>query len=76
MRIDSGFRSGDGIMHFYDLMIAKVICHAETGQAATEVAGPATDIRFLEALLDQRTFRGGQVFMRFVDAYVPALSAA
>ncbi|MBL8999399.1 MAG: acetyl-CoA carboxylase biotin carboxylase subunit, partial [Gemmatimonadetes bacterium] len=52
VRIDSGFRDGDEVSHFYDPMIAKVICHVATRDEAIdpdievlgsiEVEGPGT----------------------------------
>ncbi len=79
VRIDSGFRGGDHVTHFYDPMIAKVICHGATREAAIELAldvlgrieveGPHTNLAFLRATLTHPAFREGQVFTGFIDRY-------
>ena len=79
VRIDSGFRAGDEVTHFYDPMIAKVICHGATRDAAIELAldvlgrieveGPHTNLAFLRATLAHPGFRQGQVFTGFIDQY-------
>jgi 3-methylcrotonyl-CoA carboxylase alpha subunit len=70
IRVDSGVEQGGEISPFYDPMIAKVIAHAETREAAldrlaealdrTIVAGPRTNIAFLAALCRSSDFRNGQ----------------
>ncbi len=69
IRIDSGVEQGQEISPFYDPMIAKVIAHAETREAAldrlaaaldeTLVAGPRTNLAFLSALCRSPDFRDG-----------------
>lgn len=86
VRIDSGYRTGDDVTFFYDPLIAKVICHAETRDAAIdkmivtlneiEIEGPATNLKFLQATLDHRPFREGEVFTGFVDRHKRSLVAA
>ncbi len=61
IRVDSGVEQGGEISPFYDPMIAKVIAHADTREAAldrlgdaldrTIVAGPRTNLAFLSALV-------------------------
>lgn len=63
IRIDTGFRSGDVISHYYDSLLAKMIVHDSTRAGAlqklrtaletSEVSGIGTNIRFLLALLAQ-----------------------
>ncbi len=70
-RIDSGVRQGDTISPFYDPMIAKVIVHGPTRDAAlnqlgaalreTHVAGCVTNIDFLSALTHHDGFQKGEV---------------
>ncbi|PVB61529.1 acetyl/propionyl/methylcrotonyl-CoA carboxylase subunit alpha [Labrenzia sp. 011] len=70
-RIDSGVRAGDEITPFYDPMIAKVIVHGPTREAAlgkllaslekTEVAGCVTNAAFLAALCRHEGFARGEV---------------
>ncbi|RYE81595.1 MAG: ATP-grasp domain-containing protein [Oxalobacteraceae bacterium] len=79
VRIDSGFRAGDVISHFYDPMIAKIICHAASRDEAidlaletlarVEIEGPVTNLAFLRATLAHAGFRQGQVFTGFIDHF-------
>ena len=79
VRIDSGFRAGDDVTHFYDPMIAKVICHGATREAAIEraiqtlrvieVEGPATNLAFLRSTLAHPGFREGKIFTGFVERF-------
>jgi 3-methylcrotonyl-CoA carboxylase alpha subunit len=69
LRIDSGVEQGGEISPFYDPMIAKLIAHADTREAAldrlraaldrTIVAGPRTNLAFLSALCRSSDFRDG-----------------
>jgi 3-methylcrotonyl-CoA carboxylase alpha subunit len=69
LRVDSGVEQGGEISPFYDPMIAKVIAHAQTREAAldrlaealdrTVVAGPRTNLAFLSALCRSSNFRNG-----------------
>jgi 3-methylcrotonyl-CoA carboxylase alpha subunit len=69
-RIDSGVRSGDVITPFYDPMIAKVIAHGATREAAlaglsaalrdVRVGGLVTNTAFLERLCRQADFAAGR----------------
>lgn len=86
LRIDSGFRSGDEVTFFYDPMIAKVICHADTREHAIarmldaldaiRIEGPATNVRFLRAAIDHPEFRAGRVSTGFVEQHRQALLSA
>ncbi len=79
VRIDSGFRSGDEVTFFYDPMIAKVICHADTRDAAIDksirtlntirLSGITSNLAFLKTALDHPVFRAGDVFTGFIDTY-------
>ncbi|MEO0665666.1 MAG: biotin carboxylase N-terminal domain-containing protein [Pseudomonadota bacterium] len=70
-RADSGVREGDTISPFYDPMIAKLITHAETREAAlakldralggTDVAGLTTNVGFLRRLSRVPAFAAGEV---------------
>jgi 3-methylcrotonyl-CoA carboxylase alpha subunit len=69
IRVDSGVEEGGEISPFYDPMIAKLIAHAETREAALDrlgdaidrsiVAGPRTNLAFLSALCRSADFRNG-----------------
>ena len=71
VRIDGGVVGGDAVSPFYDPMIAKVIAHAPTRDAAldrlgaalgeTHIAGLATNRDFLRALAQNATFRAGRM---------------
>lgn len=86
VRIDSGFRAGDEVTFYYDPLIAKLICHGSTREAAIdrtletlrsiEIEGPATNLAFLRATISHPGFREGKVFTGFVDRFKPALLAA
>ena len=85
VRIDNGVRRGDAISPYYDPMIAKVIAHGATRQAAIDrlagvlrdslVAGPRTNIGFLRRLLGLEEFRAGQFDTGLIDAQLDALTA-
>ncbi|HEX5289930.1 MAG TPA: hypothetical protein VFX25_13755, partial [Streptosporangiaceae bacterium] len=71
----------------YDALLAKVIVHADGGLADAaraaddalrefRIAGPATNIGFLRAILRHPEFAGGRSYTRFVDDHVTELLAA
>jgi acetyl/propionyl-CoA carboxylase alpha subunit len=84
LRIDSGVEKGGEISPFYDPMIAKLIAHAETREAAVaelayacgavEVWPVKTNAGFLMRLLSEPDFRAGDVETSFIDAR-PELAA-
>ena len=79
VRIDSGFRSGDEVTFFYDPMIAKVICHADTRHGtidkmvrtldSIQVEGLTCNLAFLRNTVDHPAFREGKVFTGFIEAH-------
>jgi 3-methylcrotonyl-CoA carboxylase alpha subunit len=86
LRIDSGVEAGDAVTPFYDPMIAKVIAHAATRDAAldrladaldrTLVAGPRSNAGFLAALARAPGFRSGNFDTGFIDAHLRELGAS
>ncbi|MEO9529511.1 acetyl/propionyl/methylcrotonyl-CoA carboxylase subunit alpha [Roseibium sp.] len=84
-RIDSGVRAGDDITPYYDPMIAKIIAHGPTREAAlgkllasleaTEVAGCVTNAGFLAALCRHAGFAGGEVDTGLIDRDLEELIA-
>jgi 3-methylcrotonyl-CoA carboxylase alpha subunit len=77
VRVDSGVEEGSAITPFYDPMIAKLIAHAPTREAAleklaralerTSVAGPHTNLALLAALCRAPQFLAGQFDTGFIE---------
>lgn len=77
IRVDSGFRAGDEVTHFYDPLLAKLIVHAESREAAIQkmqaalqefiVHGVITNVDFLQAVLAHDDFADGKVSTRWVE---------
>jgi 3-methylcrotonyl-CoA carboxylase alpha subunit len=86
LRVDSGVAEGDTVTPFYDPMIAKVIAHGATRDAALDrladaletsvVAGPRSNAGFLAALARADAFRGGAFDTGFIDAHIAELTVA
>ena len=76
VRVDAGFESGDEISVYYDPMTAKVIAHAPTrleaidlldrALGATVFFGPANNLLFLRAVLQDEAFRSGRFTTGFI----------
>ena len=85
LRIDSGVEAGDTVTPFYDPMIAKVIAHGATRDAAldilagaleqTVVAGPRSNAGFLAALARADGFRQSDFDTGFIERNMDALGA-
>lgn len=79
IRVDDGFEQGMAIPFYYDPMIAKLICHAETRQAAIEkmiraideyeITGLETTLGFCRFVMEHDAFRSGNFDTRFVENY-------
>ncbi|MFQ3648069.1 MAG: acetyl-CoA carboxylase biotin carboxylase subunit [Anaerolineae bacterium] len=77
VRVDSGVQSGDEITIHYDPMIAKLIVHDETREAATArmiaalrqtvILGTVTNREFLIHLLEHPDFRTAQIDTTTLD---------
>ena len=84
VRVDVGVEEGDEVGLAYDPMIAKVIAHAPTREAAldtlaaalggTRVAGVTTNLPFLRWLVDHPVVRAGEATTAFLTEH-PPLSA-
>jgi acetyl/propionyl-CoA carboxylase alpha subunit len=84
IRVDAGVADGDEIGTAYDPMIAKLIAHGDTREAAfrrlaealreTEVEGVATNLPFLRWLVSHPLVRAGRVTTAFLTEH-PPLSA-
>jgi 3-methylcrotonyl-CoA carboxylase alpha subunit len=86
LRVDSGVETGSEVTPFYDPMIAKLIVHEKTREAAldrladaldqTIVIGPRTNAGFLAALCRAPGFRKGDFDTGFIDRNLSELGAA
>ncbi len=85
IRVDSGVEAGGEVTPFYDAMIAKLIAHAPTREAAldklaaaldqTLIAGPRSNLAFLTKLYRADEFRQGKVDTGFIERNLAALGA-
>jgi 3-methylcrotonyl-CoA carboxylase alpha subunit len=85
IRVDAGVAAGAAITPFYDPMIAKLIAHAPTREAAldrlaravacTVIAGPRTNLALLATLCRAPEFRSARFDTGFIDRNVAALGA-
>jgi propionyl-CoA carboxylase alpha chain len=79
IRVDDGFEQGMSIPFYYDPMIAKLICFAETREAAIEkmiraiqdyqITGLETTLRFCDFVMRHKAFRSGNFDTKFVEQY-------
>jgi 3-methylcrotonyl-CoA carboxylase alpha subunit len=77
LRIDAGFGAGDAVSQHYDPMLAKVIAHADTREAALmrlrnalsgfEIAGVTTNAPFLARLLTHEAVLRNAVDTGFIE---------
>lgn len=79
IRVDDGFEQGMSIPFYYDPMIAKLICHAETREMAIEktiraiqeyeITGLETTLGFCNFVMHHEAFRSGKFDTGFVGKY-------
>ena len=79
IRVDDGFEEGMSIPFYYDPMIAKMICHADTREAAIEkmiraidefqITGVETTLGFCKFVMEHEAFRSGNFDTRFVEEF-------
>ncbi len=84
LRVDAGVASGDHVPPHYDSLIAKVVAFGDDReQARSRLAaalqqawctGPATNLRFLSACLDDPAFRAGRFDTGFIPDRIEILS--
>jgi 3-methylcrotonyl-CoA carboxylase alpha subunit len=84
VRVDTGVEHGSAITPYYDPMIAKLIAHAPTREAAldrlasaldaTIAAGPRTNLGLLAALCRAEDFRAGRFDTSFIERNMAALA--
>jgi 3-methylcrotonyl-CoA carboxylase alpha subunit len=85
LRLDTGVEAGSEVTPYYDPMIAKLIVHAKTREAAldrlakaldhTIVVGPRNNAGFLAKLCRAAEFRKGQFDTGFIDRNAAQLGA-
>ena len=78
IRVDSGYESGSTVSTFYDAMLAKVVCHAQTREAAARkladtlararIHGVVTNRDQLVQVLRSEEFLRGEVSTAFLDS--------
>jgi len=79
VRVDDGFEQGMDIPFYYDPMIAKLICRADTRDAAIkkmvraideyEITGLETTLGFCKFVMEHDAFKSGKFDTRFVENY-------
>jgi acetyl-CoA carboxylase, biotin carboxylase subunit len=79
VRVDDGFEQGMEIPFYYDPMIAKLVCTAETREAAIEkmiraideyeITGIETTLGFCRFVMQHEAFRTGAFDTGFVETY-------
>jgi acetyl-CoA carboxylase biotin carboxylase subunit len=79
IRVDDGLEKGMEIPFYYDPMIAKLICHADTRKAAIEkmiraideynITGLETTLGFCRFVMTHDAFRSGNFDTRFVENF-------
>jgi 3-methylcrotonyl-CoA carboxylase alpha subunit len=84
-RTDAGVGQGDAVSPHYDPMIAKIVAHGPTREAArtrllaalaeTEVAGLTTNLAFLSRLLAHDGFARGEIDTHLIERDLAALTA-
>jgi 3-methylcrotonyl-CoA carboxylase alpha subunit len=84
VRVDTGVTAGSVVSPYYDPMIAKVIAHGASRDAAldrlaaalgdTVVAGPRSNAAFLKALAEHPEFRAGRFDTGFIDRHLGELT--
>ncbi|MDB5069303.1 MAG: Carbamoyl-phosphate synthase chain ATP-binding [Candidatus Eremiobacteraeota bacterium] len=81
VRLDTGFRAGSEVPVYYDSMLAKIIVWGTDRAAAiarmdatlreTTVAGVATNLPLLRAIVADDAYRAGDTTTRFLDERMP-----
>ena len=84
IRVDTGFRAGDAVSPYYDALLAKLIAWgADRPQALDrlvealggfEIAGVATNLAFLKALLTHPLVARGEIDTGFIEREISALT--
>jgi len=85
VRVDAGAQAGSVVGPHYDAMLAKVIAHGKDRKQAlerlaqslkkTRIAGPNTNLPFLQAIIAHPEFVAGGVDTGFIDRHIERLAA-
>lgn len=86
VRVDTGFQAGDTVSIHYDAMLAKLICHAPTREAAlrrmaqalaeSAVVGVASNLDLLGRIVAHPAFAAGAIDTGFIAREADTLLAA
>jgi 3-methylcrotonyl-CoA carboxylase alpha subunit len=86
IRIDTGFRLGDGVTPYYDALLAKLIVWGEDrpqalgriveALSAFAIAGVTTNLSFLELLMSHPQVSRGEIDTGFIEREIAALTLA
>lgn len=78
-RIDTWVQTGSKVTSYYDPLLAKVMRHSDTREAAigglhemlskTRICGPPTNLEFLVAVLEDKEFQAGNTMTKFLDTF-------
>jgi propionyl-CoA carboxylase alpha chain len=81
VRVDDGVIEGSDVSIFYDPMIAKLVTHGLTRDAAIdaqidaldrfEIAGPSHNVDFLSAIMQHERYRSGNITTGFIAEEYP-----
>lgn len=85
VRVDTGFKTGDTVSVHYDPMLAKLVVHAPTRDAALgllqrslaacEVVGVASNLDLLHRIAMDQTFAAGAIDTQFIARHAESLLA-
>jgi acetyl-CoA carboxylase biotin carboxylase subunit len=84
VRWDGGIQAGDEVSLFYDPMLAKLVVHAPTREAATDrmlralgelqIVGVETSVAFHKRVLREPDFRAGDIDIKYLDTHPELLA--
>ena len=80
VRVDGWIATGTEVPGFYDPMLAKLIVHGTTREAAleklsralaaTRLSGIATNLDYLRQVIEDERFKAGEVYTRLLDSFI------
>jgi 3-methylcrotonyl-CoA carboxylase alpha subunit len=86
IRVDTGVEQGQEVTPYYDPMLAKVVAHGPSREAAldrltvalhaTAIAGPRTNLAFLRALVALSAVRAGRIDTGLIERELTNLAVA